>query len=244
MGWCPERVRHRGTLEALKAQAIAARSYAYVGRSELYCDTRSQMYNGHSRGARSASAVMHESSRTNAAVDATTRKCVTYKGDVVATYFSSSSGGYTANKVDVWGGSEIAYLKGVPDPYGEGPYDPWATTVTLDGMELAEKIDGYITGEPAGAGSTVYVKSLTIEHTWPTGFARDVTVRWSNGSTSSDISATTWRQALGLRSNKFFSNAYGGRIAESDRYARSVAASKIAFATASSAKCVIVVERR
>ncbi len=227
--------------EALKAQGIVARSYAYVGNSELYCDTRSQMYNGHSRGSRDSRAVMHEDARTNDAVKATAGTCVTYKGDVVATYFSSSSGGYTANKVDIWGGSTIAYLQGVPDPYGEGSYDPWSSRVVLDGMQLAEKIAPRITGEPSGAGSSVYVKSIAIDHSWPTGFAKSVSVEWSDGSTSSGISAGTWRLALGLKSTKFFSNANGSRIGDESAAARSVAASKIAFPTSSSEKCVIVV---
>lgn len=227
-------------IEALKAQSIVARSYAYVSRSELYCDTRSQMYNGHSRGDRGAP-VAHESDRSNDAVKATAGLCVDYKGDIVATYFSSSSGGYTANKVDVWGGSEIAYLKGVPDAYGEGPYDPWSQPVTLDGLQLAEKIRGHIVGEPLGAGSSVWVKSVSVEHVWPSGFARRVTVNWSDGSSTTGISGTTWRQALSLRSNKFFSNAKGDRIGDADRHARSVAASRLAFPTASSAKCVIIV---
>jgi len=228
-------------VEALKAQSIVARSYAHAGRTEAYCDTRSQMYNGHSRGARGADAVMHESVRSNSAVDGTKDQCVVHHGDVIAAYFSSSSGGYTANKVDVWGGSEIEYLKGVPDPYGEGPYDPWETPVTLDGMELAEQIAPHIAGEPALAGSSVYVKGVTIEHAWPTGFAQKVTVSWSDSAGSvSVIDADTWRVALGLRSTKFFVNAVGDRLEEADRYARSAAASKIAFPSASAAKCVIV----
>ncbi len=225
--------------EALKAQSIVARSYAYAGNSELYCNTRSQMYNGHSRGART-DPVAHEYSQTNDAVKSTAGTCVTYGGEVVSTYFSASSGGYTANKVDVWGGSEIAYLKGVPDPYGKGSFDPWASQPTLDGMELAARIAPRITGEPSGAGGSVYVSSLDIDHAWPTGFARSVRVKWSDGTTD-EVGASTWKSALGLPSTKFYSNAYGNRVGNSTASARSVAASKIAFSAASESDCVIVV---
>lgn len=228
-------------MEALKAQAIVARSYAYVRDAELYCDTRSQMYNGYSHDTRDTTASkMHENSRTNSAVHSTAGRCVSYEGAVVATYFSSSSGGYTANKVHIWGGTEIPYLKGVPDPYGAGSFDPWKTPVTLNGMELAEKLAPHITGEPAGAGSTVYVESLVIDHTWPDGFAGLVKVTWSDSTTSS-TSGEQWRQWLGLRSNKFFANAWGSRIGAAGRSSRSVAASKVAFPTASGSKRVIVV---
>jgi stage II sporulation protein D len=229
------------SIEALKAQAIAARSYAGAGGGELYCDARSQVYGGYSHGPRSADASLrHEASRTNSAVDATAAKYVIYGGNVVATYFSASSGGYTANKVDIWGGAFIPYLRGVPDPYGSGSYDPWSKPPTFGGMQLAAAIAHHISGEPAGAGKTVYIKTVSIAHTWPDGFAKSVSVKWSNGATSSGIGASTWRLALGLKSTKFFSNAQGDRISAGTVSATSVAASKRAFTAASSAKCVVV----
>ena len=229
-------------IEALKAQAIVARSYAYVGAGELYCDTKSQMYNGYSHGTRGTeSSKMHEDSRSNTAVSDTAGTCATYEGNVVRTYFCSSSGGYTANVVDIWGGTDIPYLRGVPDPYGESPYDPWTSPVALDGMKLAKALASQLTSSPAGAGSSVYVKSIVIHRAWPSGFARTVDVTWSKGAKSMHISAERVRVALGLRSNKFFVNAEGGRLQSSDRYLEAVAASTRMFASAGSAKSVIVV---
>ena len=83
--------------EALEAQAIAARTYAVATRKpatspyDLYPDERSQVYRG----------LAAERPAASAAVDATAGQVVLYQGQPIVTYFSSSSGGRTA---DVRGG--------------------------------------------------------------------------------------------------------------------------------------------
>ena len=75
--------------EALKAQAIAARTYAITTAKSAdfdhYADTRSQVYGG----------VGIETAATNAAVADTRGQIVTYQGQPVVTYFFSTSGGKT-----------------------------------------------------------------------------------------------------------------------------------------------------
>jgi stage II sporulation protein D len=99
--------------EALKTQAVAARTYAIttsVGGNgfDLYPDTRSQMYGG----------VSAETAATDTAVAATSGQVVEYGGNPVVTYFSSSSGGHTASIEDVWPGSTPEpWLRGVADRY-------------------------------------------------------------------------------------------------------------------------------
>ena len=78
--------------EALKAQAVAARTYAITTSKagagfDQYADTRSQVYGG----------VAAETPSTNAAVAATRGQVVTYDGEPVVTYFFSTSGGRTEN---------------------------------------------------------------------------------------------------------------------------------------------------
>ncbi len=78
--------------EALKAQAVAARTYALTTSKggngwDQYPDTRSQMYGG----------VAAETKSTDAAVRATKNQIVTYQGAPVVTYFFSTSGGRTEN---------------------------------------------------------------------------------------------------------------------------------------------------
>jgi stage II sporulation protein D len=115
--------------EALKVQAVAARTYAITsdvgaGAFDVYADTRSQMYGG----------VSAETPATDAAVAATRRQVVTYRGAPVVTYFFASSGGHTESVENVWPGSRPrAWLRGVPDPFdgaGHDPYHRWGRDMT------------------------------------------------------------------------------------------------------------------
>jgi stage II sporulation protein D len=108
--------------EALKAQAVAARSYASAtgvpGRGfDQYADTRSQVYRGF--GA--------ETPTTSSAVAATSGEVVTYNGTVVVTYFFSTSGGHTENVENVFSASDPKpWLRGVSDPHdNSSPYHRW-----------------------------------------------------------------------------------------------------------------------
>jgi stage II sporulation protein D len=107
--------------EALKAQAVAARSYALAvrkttGAFDVYPDTRSQVYGG----------VNAESPATTAAVDATAADVLAYGGRIAVTYFFSTSGGRTAAISDVWKSAPVPYLVSVPDPYDSlSPYHDW-----------------------------------------------------------------------------------------------------------------------
>lgn len=110
--------------EALKTQAIAARTYAITtnaggagGAFTQYADTRSQMYRG----------VAAETGPTNAAVRATAGQVVTYQGRPVTTFFFSSSGGRTENVENGFvGASPKLWLKSVRDPYDTtSPYHRW-----------------------------------------------------------------------------------------------------------------------
>jgi stage II sporulation protein D len=119
--------------EALKAQAVVARSYALAtrrtGAFDLYPDTRSQVYLG----------IEHEKASTNAAVAATAGQVVLYQGEVARTYFFSTSGGRTASAEDVWG-EPVPYLVSVPDPYDTiSPHHNWGPLV-FTGAKLAKAL--------------------------------------------------------------------------------------------------------
>ena len=110
--------------ETLKAQAVAARTYAITSRAgsisdgfDQYADTRSQMYKG----------VAAEMASTNAAVSATAGQVVTYAGQPVTTYFFSTSGGHTESVENSFVGSAPKpWLKGVDDPYDDlSPRHRW-----------------------------------------------------------------------------------------------------------------------
>src|SRR5436190_9525915 len=143
--------------EALKAQAVVARSYALAtrrtGAFDLYPDTRSQVYLG----------VEHEKSSTSAAVDATAGQVVLYQGAVAQTYFFSTSGGRTASAEDVWG-EPVPYLVSVPDPYDSiSPHHDWGPLV-FTGAKLAKalKMKGRVVDLQPELNSSGRVKVLNV----------------------------------------------------------------------------------
>ncbi len=120
--------------EALKSQAVAARSYARAtmrfGAFDFYADTRDQVYGGRSA----------ETVATNRAVGATARIHAVYDGKPITAFFHSSGGGYTENSAYIFSASP--YLKAVRDVDGAGrpferrvnsPWTRWSGTLDADG---------------------------------------------------------------------------------------------------------------
>ncbi len=127
--------------EALKVQAVAARTYALATRIDgdgfdLYDDTRSQVYSGKSS----------ETEATNRAVDGTAGEVVTYRDDVIVTYYSSTSGGHTESVHYAFPGAEpVPYLMGVPDPHDRvSPLHTWRETFTQS--EIDSRLGGLVHG--------------------------------------------------------------------------------------------------
>ena len=169
--------------EALKAQAVAARSYALAtkrsgGPFDVYPDTRSQMYLG----------LDHERASTTAAVDATAGQVVLYNGQVAKTYFYSTSGGRTASAQDVWG-TPVPYLVSVADPYDTiSPYHSWGP-LAFSGARL---------GRVLKAGGAVVDARPTLNSS---GRVTTLTVFTVNGERS--FNGGSLRKVLGLRSTWF-----------------------------------------
>jgi stage II sporulation protein D len=117
--------------EALRAQAVAARSYALAtaktgGTFDQYPDTRSQVYRGKTA----------ETPRSNQAVTDTARQIVTYDGAPAVTYFFSTSGGTTENVENSFvGSSPKPWLKSVDDPYDTiSPKHRWTLRFTAKSL--------------------------------------------------------------------------------------------------------------
>src|SRR5436190_14102365 len=174
---------------ALKAQAVAARSYAVSTRNpsgpfDAYSDTRSQVYGP----------IEHEAAGSTAAVAATAHRVVWYKHTVATTFFSSSSGGRTASEQAAWGTSTgQPYLRPVIDRYdgagGANPYHNWpATAYTPTGLARALGVSGAV----GSVAMTIDGPSQRILHL-------DVT---SSGGTSS-LSGVQVQGRMGLRSSYF-----------------------------------------
>jgi SpoIID/LytB domain protein len=193
--------------EALKAQAVAARSYSAFKRADApataqwdICDsTQCQVYGG--RTLYSGSTVTQlEQASTNSAIDATKALIRTYGGAPIFAEFSSSTGGWTVAHP-----SGFPYLSAHADPYDGGDTrnesHDWTASVPVTAIEAAYPSVGRLSrvrvlsrdgnGEWGGR-----VLSVTIEGTTASGAATSV-------STTGDAfyKAFDWPgQAAGMRS--------------------------------------------
>jgi stage II sporulation protein D len=171
-------------IEALKAQAVVARSYVLYQRENsanaLYDvgnTTSWQVYKG----------IADETSSTQAAVNATAGQVLTNQGRIIEAVFHSSSGGHTENVEHVWT-RPLPYLKGVPDFDQGTPEFEWIKTFSRD--ELSDRI--------TGVGNII---SMEPERITPQG--RVMTMRVVGDTGTRTVSGDTVRNALDLKSTKF-----------------------------------------
>ncbi len=166
--------------EALKAQAVAARSYALAHRLagkpfDLYADVRSQVYGG----------IAAEDLRTTAAIKATAGRVLLYDGKPVDALFHSTSGGRTVSAAEAFG-SSVPYLVAADDPHSAlSPVDRWGPTAVPEAA---------IRKGLALAGPVLGVQLARAE----SGRVRTATIKTATGSKL--VPAGTFRSALGLRS--------------------------------------------
>jgi stage II sporulation protein D len=185
-GVVPAEMPSAWPVEALRSQAVVARSYAVTSRRptepfDVYADTRSQAYRG----------VEGETTRTTDAVRATAGAVLKFGTSVARTLFHSSSGGRTAAVEEVFGGPPVAYLRSVEDPYdGLSPHHDW--TVGLTDEEAARRLATVLAGD--------LVDIAVIART-PSG--RAATVRVTGTLGTREVPGTTARTLLGLRSTWF-----------------------------------------
>ncbi|HEX9062467.1 MAG TPA: SpoIID/LytB domain-containing protein, partial [Clostridia bacterium] len=124
-GVVPSEIEADSNSEALKAQAVAARTYTIVNLGkyakydfDLDTTTACQVYGG----------ITAENPSSNKAVDETKDKFITYNSEPAEVFYFASSGGRTADSKSVWG-EEIPYLKSVDDKY-EKNHSNWEVTMT------------------------------------------------------------------------------------------------------------------
>lgn len=191
-------------LEALKAQAICARSYlvtnlASSSKHSSYgfdlCNTADcQVYRGTARC----------TSNSNRAVDETKGMFLTYNGSICTTYYCSSDGGATENTENVWSAT-IAYLKGKVDPYETAIADSipgYYYTKTYTGAELTELLQSK--NYPCSNIVNCEVTKLT-----DVGNVYTVTFTDDRGKTYS-FSKSNAKAVFGLSSQRFTITSEGG----------------------------------
>jgi stage II sporulation protein D len=137
--------------EALKAQAVVARTYTVYkiehnqskhGEADI-CDNSACCQAWISKDDRMArwDEDKRESNweKIEKAVSSTAGKVVTYNGEVIDAFFHSNSGGKTEEVSNVWGGSDLPYLQSV-ETSGEDAYSQYQSEAIFTKEEFEKKI--------------------------------------------------------------------------------------------------------
>jgi len=196
-------------LEALKAQAICARTYAlsrlnYHGSLGFdVCNTDyCQVY----RGVGSGRTDYGPSDVSDQAVEETAGEVLWYRDTLANTFFSSSHGGASESAYYIWGTNmeNYPYLCGVEDPYEEtvadkNSYSSW--TVKYTASELSKRLQGY------GYGTNTSIDRLELTYS-ELGNVIQVKVCYTNGQSNTFTPRTKVgiRSAFGVNSIRFTVN--------------------------------------
>jgi stage II sporulation protein D len=183
LGVVPGEMPKDWPLDALKAQAVAARTYAVghvvTGKPfDLYSDWRSQVYYG----------VDSEAPGPTQAVRDTRAEILTYDGAPAQTLYFSSSGGRTISALDAFG-TDVPYLVAVDDPWDSvSPNHAWPPRL-LTGAQLAARF-----GLKGAVTDVAYVAGTP---------GKPAAIRLTAGVVSTDVRLADVRARLGLKSTSF-----------------------------------------
>lgn len=189
-GVVPSEMPGSWKIEALKAQAIAARTYALknIGKHSKYgfdlcASTDCQAYNGYSG----------EYPNSSKAVDQTKGQLIYYKNQLIDAVFFATSGGRTESCENVWS-SSVPYLKGVDDKYEskKASYSTWKQEIT------SEKLKSILKAKKVNIGDILDVK---IDSVSTNGRVMSLTITGTEGSKTYKKSSIT--ALLGLKSTCF-----------------------------------------
>lgn len=146
-------------LEALKAQAVAARNYTAISMGRHSSDGFDLCNGVHCQA---YGAVASEGENVRRAVDETAGKYLMYKGAPVQCYYYSSNGGFSENSENVWV-AELGYLKGKADPYEDASKIPnYNWTVAFTAEDIKTTLAGR--GIDIGDITDVKVKSYSVNN--------------------------------------------------------------------------------
>lgn len=193
-GVLPKEMPPSWSSEALKAQAVAARSYALANlhkhEADGYdvCDTtHCQVYD--------ASAA---TAATNAAIEATRGEVMTYGGRIVEGIFHSDSGGMTEDSEVVWG-TNTPYLRAVREPMTKT--GEWSESFTLKDAEQRLEKAGYRIGALKKVELSKLVIGQAAKDRSRSGRVRFA--RFVGKKGTADITGNDLRRIFGLRSTLF-----------------------------------------
>lgn len=188
-GVVPAEMPSSWPLEALKTQAVAARTYVLGHLGQFAGDgfdvmptTTSQVYGG----------VEEETPVTNQAINETRGKVVTFNSKLISAFYYASSGGITESSLDAWG-TDIPYLRSVEDFDQDSPKYSWYKTISNDDLQgIVKKEFGSDPGR---------IMKFTIMET--TGSNRVKTLRIEGQRGYLDVDGKKFRFAAKLNSTLF-----------------------------------------
>ena len=195
-GVVPEEMPYDWPMEAIKAQAVAARTYALENRKrheaegfDLCAATHCQQYLG----------AASERTSTNQALAATCGEVLTYQGKPIEALFHTDSGGMTENSEDVWG-TKLPYLRAATE--AELYTKPWKNTFTAE--RIASLVSKH-SSKDIGKLKKIELSPLKIGRSekdrTASGRVRQAVFVGSKGRAA--VSGNDLRSLLGLRSTMF-----------------------------------------
>ncbi|WP_462393112.1 SpoIID/LytB domain-containing protein [Mitsuokella multacida] len=191
----PEEMPVDWPAEAIKAQSVAARSFALASRGrhasegyDLCTTTHCQLYTG----------TTAEKSASNAAIKATRGEVLTYGGKPIEALFHTDSGGMTENSEDVWG-SHVPYLRAAKDTPAKTM--PWTKAISRADLEHKLAAKGHDIGKVRSLVLSPLAIGRSAKDRTASGRVKTMTVKGTKGTAT--LSGTTWRSLLGLKSTLF-----------------------------------------
>jgi len=130
-------------MEALKAQAVAARTYAKIAMANpRHADEGADICTGVHCQAYNADRI---DPRTDLAVELTRGQVILYDGKLANAYYSATCGGQTRSNAEVWGGDPLPWLQSVECIHKGGRYGHGVGMCQWGAHDMAENGDDYIT---------------------------------------------------------------------------------------------------
>ena len=201
-------------VEALKAQAIVARTYTIyqiMNNSGKHpdadiCDNSSCCQAWISKDERLSKWAPEEAesnwNKIVGAVNSTSGKIITYQNKPINAFFHSNSGGKTESSLNIWGGIDYPYLKSV-ETAGEEGYTQYSSEAKFTKEELLNKLK-----EKYEDCEIDYSQENCIQILEYTTSGRVKTIKFGN----KEIAGTEARTILGLRSTNFTFTISGDEI--------------------------------
>ena len=192
-------------IEALKAQAVVARTYtiyqAIYNKNKHQdadiCDSYACCQAWISKEERMAKWDSGEAesnwNKIVNAVDSTSDKIIAYNGNPINAFFHANSGGTTESSLNIWGGIDYPYLKSV-ETAGEDGYTQYSSEAKFSKEEISQKMKEKYADFEIDYGQEDCIKILEY-----TTSGRVKTLKIGN----KEIAGTEARTILGLKSTNF-----------------------------------------